>query len=292
MSLCDELMADFHKMLDFRKSIGFATATYVSAVTPFVRYCEDNYPDAGHVTREMVDGWLGFHAYKTNNTRAAFISELRQFLKFINFLGKKAFIPDDDYTTSRDSYVPYLFKDEELVALFDAIDTIDSPEYQKMHRNPHRRMQRDRILPVVFRMMYCCGMRPSEPIALRCEDVDLNSGDIYIRQPKRHKDRHITMSEDMRRLCIAYDGLAGDRTFFFERHDHKPYVPDWVSGNFQRCWKWSGLEKHGNPRPYDLRHAFATRNLMRWVDEDRDVMVLLPFLSTYMGHSNLDGTLY
>jgi integrase len=31
---------------------------------------------------------------------------------------------------------------------------------------------------------------------------------------------------------------------------------------------------------------------MRWVDEGRDVMVLLPFLSAYMGHSELNSTLY
>ena len=46
------------------------------------------------------------------------------------------------------------------------------------------------------------------------------------------------------------------------------------------------------PRPYDLRHAFATRNLMRWTDEGLDIMVMLPYLSAYMGHSHFQDTLY
>lgn len=96
----------------------------------------------------------------------------------------------------------------------------------------------------------------------------------------------------MRRLCTIYDKLVGKRTFFFERYDHKPYNHQWVSNNFHLCWKWGGLENHRMPRPYDLRHAFATRNLMRWVDEGQNIMVLLPFLSTYMGHSEFDSTLY
>lgn len=31
---------------------------------------------------------------------------------------------------------------------------------------------------------------------------------------------------------------------------------------------------------------------MRWVDEERDVMTLMPYLSTYMGHVSLEETLY
>lgn len=41
-----------------------------------------------------------------------------------------------------------------------------------------------------------------------------------------------------------------------------------------------------------LRHAFASHNIMRWVDEGRDVMSMLPYLSTYMGHPKFRDTLY
>lgn len=54
----------------------------------------------------------------------------------------------------------------------------------------------------------------------------------------------------------------------------------------------SGLIAHGNPRPYDLRHAFATRNLIRWMDNGMDINNLIPYLSTYMGHSELNNTFY
>ena len=39
-------------------------------------------------------------------------------------------------------------------------------------------------------------------------------------------------------------------------------------------------------------HAFASHNIMRWIDEGRDVMSMLPYLSTYMGHSEFRNTLY
>lgn len=78
MSLNNELMTDFQRMLAFRKSIGLATATYVSSVTPFIRYCEDKYPTADYVTREMVDAWLVYYPYKK------IIHELLSFPNFDN----------------------------------------------------------------------------------------------------------------------------------------------------------------------------------------------------------------
>ena len=284
MSFYDELVQDFHKMLEFRNSVGYATATYISSVTPFIKYCGSNYPQADCLTKEMVDSWLQHYPYKTDNTRSAFISLLRQYAKFINALGKKAFIADEDYTIPRQPYVPYVFTDAELSTFFDSIDGISRGRVKKFHR--------ELVLPVIFRMMYCCGMRPSEPLQLRSKDVNLTTGDVYIRQSKKHKDRHIILSNDMLALCNAYRSLSGEGGWFFQRDDGKPYTTKWMTLHFHLCWEKSGLEKHGSPRPYDLRHAFASRNIMRWIDEESDVMALLPYLSTYMGHSELSSTLY
>jgi integrase len=33
-------------------------------------------------------------------------------------------------------------------------------------------------------------------------------------------------------------------------------------------------------------------NMMRWIDEGKDIMALLPYLSVYMGHADITGTLY
>lgn len=65
-----------------------------------------------------------------------------------------------------------------------------------------------------------------------------------------------------------------------------------MTNQFHICWRNSGLMKRGNPRPYDLRHNFATRTLMRWADENKDIMAMLPYLSTYMGHTCYSHTLY
>lgn len=117
-------------------------------------------------------------------------------------------MPDEDYTVRHECFVPFVFTDGELSAFFQSVDSV---------RPIPTKWKKDLILPVLFRMIYCCGMRPGEPLRLETKDIDLLTGSVYIRQSKGSKDRHITMSEDMRQLCAHYDILAGQRKWFFQK---------------------------------------------------------------------------
>ena len=44
------------------------------------------------------------------------------------------------------------------------------------------------------------------------------------------------------------------------------------------------------PRLHDLRHSFAVHCLTSWYRQGADVQRLLPVLSTYLGHADLEGT--
>ena len=280
MKLSDYLHSYLYQMLEYRKGAGYATTTYSVTLLPFIKFCCLEYPDEENLTEEMLERWLTHKNYSTN-TQAAFIACMRQYCRYINFLGTKAYVPDEDYSLKRISYEPYLFTDIELKTLFDTIDSY-KPSTNNAKYKP------EIVVSPLFRMMYCCGMRPSEPLRLRYKDVNLESGDIYITETK---NRHIIMSADMLELCRKYDSIVGNREWFFEYHS-KPYERKWMTAQFHHCWKKSGLIAHGNPRPYDLRHAFATRNLIRWMDNGMDINNLIPYLSTYMGHSELNNTFY
>ena len=75
-------------------------------------------------------------------------------------------------------------------------------------------------------------MRPNEPLNLLVEDVDLATGDIFIRKSKRGKDRHIIVSEDMRLLCAKYDQLAVENANGFSstgKVENFPYIGQEIS---------------------------------------------------------------
>ena len=232
----------------------------------------------------MLDRWLSFYEYSING-QVTFISLIREYTKYRNFQGYPDFIPDDDYTIKRTPYNPYLFTDDELSGLFFTIDSYTGSTSGK-------RFMPEMILPVYSRLLYCCGLRPQEPPAIRCEDVDLVTGDVYIRQSKHHKDRHIIMSEDMLDLCRRYDMIAGKREWFFQKWDGRPYERSWYNHVWRRLIAKAEIQWRGTPRPYDLRHAFASRNIIRWINAGKNVMELMPYLSAYMGHSELVSTFY
>ena len=284
MTFKEGLESSFEQMMSYRKAVGYATGTYRCSVPPFLEHCAQHYPEAKYISHEMLDSWLSFYEY-SNNSQAAFISLVREFARYRNFLGYPDFIPDEDYTIKRTVYNPYLFTDDELSGLFFTIDSYTGSTRGK-------RFMPEMVLPVYSRLMFCCGLRPQEPPAIRCEDIDLTTGDVYVRKSKRHKDRHLIMSADMLDLCRRYDAIAGRREWFFQKWDGTPYERSWYNQVWRRLITKAGIHWRGTPRPYDLRHAFASRNIIRWINAGKDVMELMPYLSAYMGHSELTSTFY
>ena len=157
------------------------------------------------------------------------------------------------------------------------------------------------ILSVIFRMIYCCGLRPVEARRLRREDVNLFDGTVNILESKGHKDRIVVLSEDMLELCRNYgqcvETIYPDRKYFFPSPSVRGdgmYSMEWIIPTFRRFLQAAGISGYGEiqPRLYDLRHTFATHRLHQWVKEGKDVNACLAYLSEYMGHSNLESTAY
>lgn len=283
MTFKDTLLKDYDDMLDVKEATGHSRATYAPHIKDFITYCGDTYPDAAKITSGMLDKWLQKKEFKTNSTHNSAISRIREFARYQAAIGKPTYIPTGEYSAKAMRFIPYIFSDKEISKLFEAFDTVP----------PHSMSpEREQIIPVLFRMMFCCGLRPSEPLNILYNDVDLETGAIYIRQAKRKRDRRILMSDNLVALCREYNSRRYPRTYFFERKDGSKYSTHWMTNQFHICWRNSGLEKRRNPRPYDLRHNFATRVLMRWMSEDKDVMGMVAFLSAYMGHTEFTATLY
>jgi len=283
MNFKDTLLKEYADMLDVKEATGHCRVTYFPHIKDFITFCGTSYPDSLAITKGMLDDWLQKKCFRTNATYNSAISRIREFCKYQAAIGKSTYIPSGDYSAKTIRFVPYIFTDEELGELFKAFDSAQ----------PHALSpDREFVIPVLFRMMYCCGLRPAEPLNLLYEDVDLESGVIYIRRAKRIRDRRVLMSEDMIALCRKYDSRKYPRTYFFEREDGSRFPTHWMTKQFHVCWRNSGLEKRLNPRPYDLRHNFATRVLMRWLSEKNDVMAMVSYLSAYMGHAEFTSTLY
>jgi integrase len=281
--MIDQLKLRYEEMLKLRVELGYAVGKNPQSVSEFIDFCIAKYPAEPSITKAMLDDWLLEKEFRTDATRNYTISKIRTFTNYLRSIDESAYVPSGDYSMKKQRFTPYIFTDEELQRLFSAIDT-----FPPSCRSP----KREYIIPVLFRMMYCCGMRPQEPLTVLLDDIDFRSGELYIRQAKGYKDRRIVMSDDLRKLCAEYAVHMSPERYLFERVPGKMLDTEWVRNQFELCWKNSGLPKRGKPRPYDFRHNYAARTITRWVHDDKDVTALAPFLSAYMGHTSLEATWY
>jgi integrase/recombinase XerD len=143
------------------------------------------------------------------------------------------------------------------------------------------------------------GLRISEALDLRSEDVDLTEGILTIRGTKFGKSRLVPIHASTQKVLSAYASerdrfLVGrPASFFFVSRQGRPLEPSQVRRTFYKLSRRTGLRgasaSHG-PRLHDFRHRFAVETLVQWYRSNQDVERRLPILSTYLGHVHVSDT--
>jgi integrase/recombinase XerD len=271
-------------MLELRDSLGLYTGRLVFVMQNFDRFCLAKHPDATALTRELATQWCdegksaGRSGYKMH--------AIRNFGKYLQSVGADAFVMPSAWIGKPARRLPHMFTDDELERFFNACDRIGPSTLSP---------SREHIIPVVFRLMLSCGLRPQEARRLRRADLDLDTMVLTVVQAKRRKDRLVPVGDDMTELLARFDRLADvrqpDREWFFERAPGQPYPHQWLTAQYHRVRALADGVAPGST-PYTLRHNYATRTLARWVDEGRDLGVWLPYLAAYMGHATYTATAY
>jgi len=286
MSLKSGMMRDIQGMLDLKVALGYAADTHKYRLNDFDGYCYRHFPKASILTEEMAMGWLVKKENESGNNQKLRMTTVRELGKYQMAMGMDAYVLPREMIGTTTRFIPYLFSDDELKVLFETMDTL-GPGKTKHSSD------RGLILPVVYRMLYCCGLRPGEPLRLKHDDVNLKNGELFIRNSKGGKDRIVMMSDELLEMSSRYDSWMGKRDYFFQSPGYGMYRTNWLRTNLHKYWEASGLNQGvKQPRVYDFRHNFATRTMMRWVDTGTDILSMIPALSEYMGHYDFKTTMY
>ncbi len=152
-----------------------------------------------------------------------------------------------------------------------------------------------RSFSTLFALLASTGLRISEALALRFEDI--TDDGLVIRETKFRKSRlvplHDTAVAGLERYLMFRRRCAGGENHLFvsPRGDALRY--QYVRKNFRRLVQAIGLEpRPGQPRPqlHSFRHTFAVRALESCPDgRDRIAQHMLA-LSTYLGHASVAET--
>ena len=279
--------------LDFREKLGYARTTYESNLMILDKYFFENYPELATLTKESVLNWISSRTMAGNAQLTHDAIAVRHLAEHIKFTGQPAYMLPPNFVPKANNARPYLFTDDELSRLFAAIDRLE-PQTNSCAFHPH-------IAPVLFRLIYTCGLRPNEGRELLRTDVDLETGEILIRHNRCHKERLVVMSDDMLELCREYNEKLKihlpDGKLFFPYKNDILYTNEGMTRLFRKCWAKANPTINDSKdlprvRVYDLRHRFASSILNRWLDEKCDLYAKLPYLRAYMGHDEISATSY
>ena len=188
---------------------------------------------------------------------------------------------------------PYIYSRDELRRILDPATVASS------------RRGAVQLDAVTFRtlllLLYGAGLRFSEATGLTLVDVDLAEDVLTIRATKFYKSRLVPIGPQLATVLANYmpqrrrGGLAqGETSFLLANRNGTRLASSTVQAAFDALRRIAGV--HGTaggrqiPRLHDLRHSFAVHSLTAWYRQGADVQRLLPVLSTYLGHSDLEGT--
>lgn len=267
---------------------------YESTAKKLSQMCREslNYDiTTNELPEDFVRAWIAKQPHETEGNRHSRYNAVRSLAQYMKRLGYEAFCPEkEDVAKHLCSFVPYIFTHDEIQRFFTAADNIRREKYSA---SPRYHI----TIPVMMRVLYCCGLRVSEVIGLLNSDVDLDVGILTIHASKLENSRYLPVSDEL--LCVLCEYAKtmpvyrNYDDYFFTAPDGGMYDSCAVYNAFRRILRDAGIPHGGKgngPRVHDLRHTFAVHSLQKFISGGKDVTAMLPKLSAYLGHANFRCT--
>lgn len=251
---------------------------YQKDLEQFHTFLKESYDleNASNADHFMIRSWLVQLISNKISKRSVNrkITTLKSFYKFLIRQNAISVSPMAKVISPKsDKSLPAFIKDQEMSALLTETDFGEGFE-----------AVRNKFMIETF---YYTGMRRSELINLKTDDVDIKNGNMKI-TGKRNKQRIIPVPGKLRSSLENY--LAVRTTQLSEKGSESPYL--FITATGKQTYPklvYRTITKHlayvsanSKKNPHTLRHSFATAMLNRGAD--------LNAIKEILGHANLAAT--
>jgi integrase len=271
-----------------KRALGCIFNTESKMLARFSRMTVDFDISKNTLPEEVVMAWLVRQPNDADKTLYHRMTVIRGFANYMLRTGHKAYVPllGDIPRMHWHTYVPYIYTHDEILRFFAVADCLEKPKYSNSHR-------RHIVMPIIFRLLYCCGLRVNEALGLTIKDIDFKNELIIIRDSKFEKSRYVPMSKEMTMNLKTYVDNNIHEPWLFPARDEGKYHDKTVYEQFREILFAAGIPHGGRgkgPRIHDFRHTFAVHCLQNWIREGLPLISALPRLSTYLGHNDIVAT--
>jgi len=187
---------------------------------------------------------------------------------------------------------PYVFTEGQVRQLLDTARALPSP------RAPLRPL----VAYTMLALTYCAGLRLGEVARLMVGDLNLEDQTLDISETKFFKSRRLPLAPSV--IAVLCDYLDARRhagaptqasaSLFWHEHPAGQYTYDAAYHLLTTVIRKAGFKPEKGrfgPRCHDLRHSFVANRMLAWYREGINPQSRLPYLATYLGHSDINSTL-
>jgi integrase/recombinase XerD len=289
MKILERHLRDY---LELRRGLGFDLRRVESRLKNFLEFLKSKRTRL--ITTALALEFALRSDHRAPGTQAGCLSAIRGFARYLSGIESKTAVPPTGLVRLGHRPQPYIYSEEEILRILEAA---------RQHPSTPRYALKPHTLYYLLGLLSVTGMRLTEALNLKAEDIDWDQGLLSVGRSKFQKSRLVPLHPST--LQQLRDYLKRREEFFAERPWRQPVNRVFVSTHgaaltrteigedFRMLTRRIGLRATGaskGPRIHDLRHRFAVATLVRWYRTGKDVAPLLPVLSTYLGHVFITGT--
>lgn len=273
--------------VEYKRTLGFKMTKEERVLYSLSSYACDHEYHAIGFSKSFVDEWASPRPMESPKSRKNRICCLRGFSYFLAMKGYETHVPKIPKCVS--NFVPYIFSNTEMTAIFKACDSIC------LKRNSNKTIAH--IMPCLIRLLYATGIRIGESLALTHKDIHLEAKYLFLKSTKNGQDRIVPISESLCKVLYGYIDFkkkygydCNDNAYLFINREGYPCSFGRVHELFVEILMKAGIQHQGKgkgPRIHDLRHTFCVRSLAKLSKEGLDMYCSMPILMTYVGHQSL-----
>ncbi|HNW99490.1 MAG TPA: tyrosine-type recombinase/integrase [Bacteroidales bacterium] len=221
--------------------------------------------------------------YKTKELESITENEIKEYLLYLVEKRKVSSSFQNQVINAIKFYYEKVLKMEKLPYIY-----IDRPFKEKLLPTVLSEEEVRRIISnidnikhkTILLTIYSAGLRRSELIKLKVNDIDKERNAVIIKDAKGKKDRNTLLSKKLLFYLDEYMKLYAPKVWLFEGQDGGQYSESSINSIFHEACRKAGINKKATV--HTLRHSFATHLLERGTD--------LRYIQTLLGHSSSKTT--
>ncbi|HEY5742469.1 MAG TPA: tyrosine-type recombinase/integrase [Terrimicrobiaceae bacterium] len=194
--------------LELRRGLSFELGRVESRLRSFVVFMKIK--RARHITTKLAVEFA-LCADRSASTQAGYLSAIRGFAQYLSGIEPKTEVPPNGLIRRGDRPQPYIYSDDEIIHILNAAR--EHPSTPRYALKPH-------TLYCLFGLLSVTGMRLTEALNLRFEDIDWENGVLTIGRAKFQKSRLVPLHKSALQELRTY--IKRRNRFFADRPWRRP----------------------------------------------------------------------